>query len=267
MKWTCFFLLMALLTCTLNAQSLIVKEKKGQYGFFIKNKKVLDYQYDATVKNFDGSYAVNRSGRWGLVNPEGKETIACQYDTISQNFQDGYLAVLDGKFGIVSENGQVLLSFEYDDIDHYYQDSIALVKKDGKWGYLTNGQISSTSSSPIIFRRPERMPLFILCPGVEKLEYREVKRCADKKMLEFIYRNIRYPEAARKKGTEGDVIISFLISDKGEVKDPTIVQDIGDGCGEESLKVVQSMPQWIPGYQDGKAVWTQFFLPIRFRLS
>jgi protein TonB len=52
----------------------------------------------------------------------------------------------------------------------------------------------------------------------------------------------------------------------GSISNPEIVRDIGAGCGEEALRIVNMMPEWIPGRQRGKAVRVQFNLPVRFDL-
>ena len=86
-------------------------------------------------------------------------------------------------------------------------------------------------------------------------------------MMEFIATNIRYPAMARELGISGNVFISFVVSRNGEIKNLKILRGIGGGCDEEALRVVQLMPKWIPGKQNGKAVPVQFNLPIKFILK
>ncbi|MEM9821035.1 MAG: energy transducer TonB, partial [Bacteroidota bacterium] len=119
-----------------------------------------------------------------------------------------------------------------------------------------------------IFTVVEEMPRF---PGCEDKPKAERKACADKKMLQFIYKNIKYPPIARENGVEGAVVIRFVVDKDGKVKEPLIVKDIGAGCGNEALRVVKmmnNMPQgWVPGKQRGKPVKVYFNLPVRFRLE
>lgn len=121
-----------------------------------------------------------------------------------------------------------------------------------------------------IFQVVEQMPRF---PGCENMSgtNEEKKACAEKKMLEFIYGNIRYPAIARENGIEGQVVISFVVDSDGVIQTPEIRRDIGGGCGQEALRVVKlmnNMPQnWTPGRQRGRAVSVQFNLPIRFTLQ
>jgi len=116
-----------------------------------------------------------------------------------------------------------------------------------------------------VFQVVEQMPRF---PGCEELaDESSRKNCAKKKMLEFIYKNIRYPKSAQKAGVEGTVVIRFIIDREGAIRNATITRDIGGGCGEEALKTVQLMPNWIPGKQKGKRVNVYFNLPVKFKLD
>ena len=116
----------------------------------------------------------------------------------------------------------------------------------------------------------EQMPRF---PGCEDMAgtKKEKEKCAERKMLEFIYKNIKYPAIARENDVEGTCVIGFVINEEGAITDAKIVRDIGAKCGEEALRVIKlmnSMPQkWTPGKQRGRKVKVQFNMPIRFKLQ
>lgn len=117
-----------------------------------------------------------------------------------------------------------------------------------------------------IFTIVQQMPRF---PGCEDGagDDAEKKKCAEKKMLEFIYKNIKYPSIARENGIEGMVVVSFVVDKLGNITDPKILRDLGGGCGKEALRIVQSMPKWTPGRQRNQPVKVQFNLPVRFKLE
>jgi len=119
-----------------------------------------------------------------------------------------------------------------------------------------------------IFTVVEEMPRF---PGCEDKPKAERKACADQKMLQFIYKNIKYPAIARENGVEGSVVIRFYIDKDGSVKEPQILKDIGAGTGSEAMRVVNMMngmsEKWTPGKQRGKPVKVYFNLPVKFRLE
>jgi protein TonB len=116
-----------------------------------------------------------------------------------------------------------------------------------------------------IFKVVEEMPRFMGCENVDG-DIKAKKACSDRKMLEFIYQNIKYPKIARENGVEGMVVIRFVVETDGSISSPEIVRDIGAGCGEEALRIVNMMPEWIPGRQRGTPVRVQFNLPVRFDL-
>ncbi len=116
-----------------------------------------------------------------------------------------------------------------------------------------------------IFKVVEEMPKF---PGCESAgDEAAKKQCANKKMLEFIYKNIKYPAIARENGVEGTCVVRFVIDKSGKITVPEVVRDIGAGCGAEALRVVKMMPTWNPGKQRGRAVKVQFNLPVKFKLQ
>mgnify|MGYP002381931593 CR=1 FL=1 len=88
----------------------------------------------------------------------------------------------------------------------------------------------------------------------------------DKELMQFIAQNIKYPESAKSKGIEGTVITRFVISKTGTVEDARIVKSFDRDCELEALRVVNKLPNWIPGKNDGVPVDVLFTLPIKFKL-
>ena len=66
---------------------------------------------------------------------------------------------------------------------------------------------------------------------------------------------------------EGRVFITFVVEKDGSITNVKIIRDIGGGCGHEAKRVVEMMPKWIPGKQNGKPVRVQFNMPIRFEVQ
>ncbi len=62
-------------------------------------------------------------------------------------------------------------------------------------------------------------------------------------------------------------VVQFVVERDGLVTNAKIIKDIGGGCGEATLKVVNMMPKWIPGKQNGKPVKVHFNLPVKFQLE
>lgn len=61
--------------------------------------------------------------------------------------------------------------------------------------------------------------------------------------------------------------VTFIIETDGSVTNARILRGIGGGCDKEALRVIENMPKWIAGKQDGKPVRVQFNMPIKFSLE
>ncbi len=120
-----------------------------------------------------------------------------------------------------------------------------------------------------IFKVVEEMPRFPGCEDLATID--EKKACADRKLLEFIYKNIEYPPIARENNIEGTVVVRFVVDKDGRVKNPEIVRDIGGGCGEEAARVIKKMNElaepWSPGKQRGRPVKVYYIMPVKFVLK
>lgn len=89
----------------------------------------------------------------------------------------------------------------------------------------------------------------------------------DKALLQFLRDNVKYPEAEAKKGIQGRVIISFIISKEGKVTNPTVVRGVDPALDNEALRVINAMPLWTPGIQRGVPVNVKYTVPVNFRLN
>jgi len=102
-----------------------------------------------------------------------------------------------------------------------------------------------------LFTVVEEMPRF---PGGEEAR------------MDFMRKHMRYPAEARERNISGIVFINFIVSSDGQIRSIGLKNRIGGGCDEEALRVVQKMPEWNPGRQNGKAVSVEMVLPVRFKL-
>jgi TonB family protein len=88
----------------------------------------------------------------------------------------------------------------------------------------------------------------------------------DEEMVKYFMLNLRYPTRAFEESISGEVIVSFLIDEKGEISDAKVIKGLGYGCDEEAIRVVHNMPQWKPARMKGKPVRVMYKLPIVFEL-
>ena len=86
-------------------------------------------------------------------------------------------------------------------------------------------------------------------------------------MMKYISENIKYPEQAKEKNTQGRVLVTFVVEKNGKISNVKVMVGIGNGCDEEAVRVIKAMPKWKPGMQDGKKVRVSFAIPISFKLQ
>lgn len=103
-----------------------------------------------------------------------------------------------------------------------------------------------------VFEVIEQMPSF---PGGEAA------------LMDFISKNIRYPVSAQENGIQGRVILRFVVTKTGDIGKVEVVRGVDPALDKEAIRVVKSLPKWIPGKQNGENVNVWFTLPITFKLQ
>ena len=113
-------------------------------------------------------------------------------------------------------------------------------------------QVIEKSDNDRIYTVVEKMPQF---PGGEK------------ELMNFIGTNLRYPVVAQQNGIQGKIIVRFIVTISGKVENAEVVRGIDPTIDKEGLRVVNSLPDWIPGEQNEKKVAVYYTLPINFKLD
>ncbi len=112
----------------------------------------------------------------------------------------------------------------------------------------------------------EQMPYFEGCehyePGSE-----DKRNCSNIKLVNFISENIQYPEKAKALGIDGTVFLSFVVNEDGSIQSQKVLRDIGGGCAEEALRILNLMPKWEAAIDEGVAVKVRLTLPVTFSLK
>jgi TonB family protein len=86
-------------------------------------------------------------------------------------------------------------------------------------------------------------------------------------LVKFLCDHLVYPSSAVRTRIEGSVHIRFIVDANGKINDVTVVKGIDKLCDQEAIRLVSSMPDWIPAEINGKKAAVRFTLPIRFSLS
>lgn len=111
---------------------------------------------------------------------------------------------------------------------------------------------SSTHAEDHVYDVVEQMPSFP--GGINALK-------------EYIKKTMRYPEEARKENIQGRVILTFIVEEDGSITNVRVAKSISPLLDQEAVRIVRSMPKWIPGKQAGITVRVKYTIPIMFRLD
>ncbi len=103
-----------------------------------------------------------------------------------------------------------------------------------------------------VFRAVEQMPQF---PGGEG------------ELMKFISKNIKYPTMAMENNIQGRVVVQFVVTKTGDIGEVKVMRSKDPDLDKEAVRVVKSLPKFIPGKMNGQAVNVWYTLPITFKLQ
>lgn len=82
-------------------------------------------------------------------------------------------------------------------------------------------------------------------------------------LLQFLKENVQWPDT--EADVLGRVIVSFVVETDGSLSGIKVVKSLDPLFDKEALRVVKSMPKWIPGTQNGQPVRIRYTIPVIFR--
>ena len=114
------------------------------------------------------------------------------------------------------------------------------------------GVVAENPETPFV--SVEEMPSF---PGGEEA------------LFKYLGKNINYPAMEKDAGISGTVYVYFVINKEGKVSNAEVRRGVkgGPGLDKEALRVIQNMPAWSIGKQNGRPASVQFTLPVKFVLK
>ena len=86
-------------------------------------------------------------------------------------------------------------------------------------------------------------------------------------LMQYLSSNIKYPVVAEENGVQGRVVCTFVVERDGSITDVRVIRSVDPSLDKEAVRVVKSMPKWIPGKQNGSAVRVKYTVPVTFRLQ
>lgn len=161
---------------------------------------------------------------------------------------------------VIKKDGEVSDEEELKSQDELTQSKVNISIADVKGNDEEHGQdiadFREVIAEPVVeeekpYEAVEQMPTF---PGGET------------ELMKFIRDNLKYPVIAQENGIQGRVILRFVVSKTGTIDNVTVLRSLDPTCDKEAIRVVKSMPKWIPGKQNGNNVPVYFTLPVVFKL-
>jgi TonB family protein len=106
------------------------------------------------------------------------------------------------------------------------------------------------------YKRVDKIPLFNGAKSTkENIKY----------LTKYIHKNKKVPDIVRDRKIAGDVFVSFVVNEEGNVVNVKLVKGINHFLDEEAIRLIESLPKWQPAMSDGKNVRVIMALPINFK--
>ena len=157
------------------------------------------------------------------------------------------------KAGTIKVNGQEIKVVEQDDI----------VTMEGEVDQDMTPDIQDTKSVEI----PNAMVVDAKEDAFDVVEQMPEFPGGPKALMDYLMENVKYPKTAFDADIQGRVIAQFVVDKEGSVRDAHVVKSVDPALDAEALRVINNMPKWRPGRQNGKVVNVKYTIPVNFNLQ
>ena len=123
--------------------------------------------------------------------------------------------------------------------------------------FVQKGTAQETPTDTTVYIVVDKMPEYP--GGVDKI-LKDIRTCTAN------YWKKKYPNRRPIVHEDGisKVIVSLVINENGQVTDPEVLRRVDKDLDKEAIRIIKSMPRWIPGEHKGKKVKVRFTLPVQF---
>lgn len=254
----------------------IEKTPDGKYirkQFFPSTKQITSLETYSDIKlskreglskrwTFDGKLISSGMYSNNLTTDEWK--IYSQKNGISYLYTKGIFkkGKKEGEWPQFDENNKLVKSIHYQNGNmirpQFTPKTMEEMKEANERWEREEKKLDSLSTLP--HYKVDDIPYFPLCKDVSE----DKATCSIMKMQDFIYENLQYPELAEREGIEGNTVVSFEISKEGKTKFLEIRNPVCEEFRLECIRLIELMPNWVPGKRKGKKVNVIQSFPINF---
>lgn len=276
-------------------------KRNGKYGCINKQGQTLvPFEFDVTSSSYNGFVTAVKDGKAGLINSKGQIILPFQYPedtyfTYAGNdliivrkdmqealidtkgnyivpfgkydhllgFEDGIFYVeIDDEYGIIDKDGNS--TFMYKDTQYptsIKNDSIESNRQPNN--SIDDNHLAESNENTIIKDNPiEKEQLY----KTEETETQPSFPGGDAALSEWVASNLKYPAISQEEGTQGRVIVGFVIEPDGSITNIEVVESVDTYLDRAATQLVSKMPKWNPGTVSGRPVRTSYRIPVTFRL-
>lgn len=227
-----------------------------------KNGATIEW-YDNGGKAFEGQYENDLAvGKWRFFDPE------TQKPTWSGEYHAGNAV---GEWVELDTAGKTVTRVNITDtgsVGHFwYFDAEGSVQDSGT--FVPDKRVPSILGPrfPIPSRFENEAVQLLTLPGCEALLGAERDLCTERKYLEKVYSQIKYPTSAVENGVEGTVFLRANVSKDGRINEIVVLRGVSTPILSECIRVLKSIGAWVPTQQSGSLMQTSVALEIIFRLE
>ena len=241
-------------------------------------RTVTDYVYDEPQKQ----QPIKKGKKAGTIKMGNQDIqIKAEPEKSSQDNKTN-LSIMKfrpGETPLIVINGKVSTEEQMKALNPDDIDNVKVVKDDGAKGIYAKHFNADTSNGIIFINTKE----YVKNGGSKELASVEVISKPGKifdvveempqfpggpqALFEFLGKTIKYPKDAEEAGIQGRVIITFVVEPDGSISDARVVKSVSPSLDAEAIRVINAMPNWEPGKQNGEAIRVKYTVPITFRLG
>lgn len=146
------------------------------------------------------------------------------------------------------------------------QELTKVMESSPRWTSPENKDANEPFTSEILirFELPDRVSNGIVYVMVDEMpEFPG----GDAALFKYIFETIKYPLDAKNKGTQGKVILRFIVTSDGNVENVSVIRGVDPLLDNEAVRVMNLCPKWKPGKMKGKPVNIYYSVPISYSLK
>lgn len=139
-------------------------------------------------------------------------------------------------------------------ISYYSEQELTAEVSKLQYNTHNNSRVEKEASSEPekVYTAVEQMPQF---PGGEG------------EVMKYISTHIKYPSMAMENNIQGRVVVQFVVTKTGTIGEVKVIRGKDPDLDKEAIRVVKSLPKFIPGKMNGEVVNVWYTLPINFKIT